>query len=90
MSLSKTFAILIGGLALVAHQAIAAPNPATDGRIDPQVRVFLDHINKDSSPFWPLPQPKPQDILTALQSKTPVDMSGVTTTEKTITRTAST
>jgi acetyl esterase/lipase len=63
----------------------AAPNPATDTRIDPQIRSFLAELNKDSSPFWELPQPKPQDILTALQSQTPVDMSGVTTTEKTIT-----
>jgi len=62
----------------------AAPNGATDPRIDPQVRSFLAKINKDASPFWELPQPKPQEILTALQSQTVVDMSGVTTTERTI------
>jgi acetyl esterase len=62
------------------------PNAATDTRIDPQVRAFLAELNKDSSPFWELPQPKPQEILTALQNKTPVDMSGVTTTERTITQ----
>ena len=45
---------------------------------------FLAKINKDSSPFWELPQPKPQEILTGLQSQTPVDMSGVSTTEQTI------
>ncbi len=66
--------------------AVAAPNAATDPRIDPQVRSFLAEINKDSSPFWELPQPKPQEILTGLQSKTVVDMSGVTTTEQTITQ----
>ncbi|GIQ78288.1 alpha/beta hydrolase [Bradyrhizobium sp. RD5-C2] len=64
----------------------ATPDPATDPRIDPQVRAFLKEINKDSSPFWELPQPKPQDILTGLQNKTPVDMSGVSTTEQTITQ----
>jgi acetyl esterase/lipase len=64
--------------------AVAAPNAATDPRIDPQVRSFLATINKDSSPFWELPQPKPQEILTGLQSQTAVDMSGVTTTERTI------
>ena len=64
--------------------AAAAPDAATDPRIDPQVRSFLAKINKDSSPFWELPQPKPQEILTGLQSQTPVDMSGVTTTEQTI------
>jgi acetyl esterase len=62
----------------------ATPDPATDPRIDPQVRVFLREINKDSSPFWELPQPKPQEILTNLQNKTSVDMSGVSTTERTI------
>lgn len=61
-------------------------NAATDLRIDPQVRLFLAELNKDSSAFWELPQPKPQEILTALQNKTRVDMSGVTTTEKTITQ----
>ena len=66
--------------------AEAAPNAATDPRIDPRVRSFLAEIDKDSSPFWELPQPKPQQILTELQSKTPVDMSGVTTTEQTITQ----
>jgi len=64
----------------------ATPDPATDPRIDPQVRAFLSEINKDSSPFWELPQPKPQDTLTGLQNKTPVDMSGVKTTEQTITQ----
>ena len=62
----------------------ATLNAATDPRIDPQVRSFLAKINKDSSPFWELPQPKPQEILTGLQSQTAVEMSGVTTTEKTI------
>ena len=62
----------------------AAPDAATDPRIDPQVRAFLAKINKDSSPFWELPQPKPQEILTALQSQTDVDMTGVATSERTI------
>jgi len=66
--------------------AAQAPNAATDPRIDPQVRAFLAELNKDSSPFWELPQPKPQEILTGLQNQTPVDMSGVTTAEKTITQ----
>jgi len=44
------------------------------------------HLNKDSSPFWELPQPKPQEILTGLQNETPVDMSEVTTVQKTITQ----
>jgi acetyl esterase/lipase len=64
----------------------AAPDAVTDPRIDPQVRAFLREINEDSSPFWELPQPKPQEILTGLQNKTPVDMSGVSTTEQIITQ----
>ncbi|MFM0017413.1 alpha/beta hydrolase [Paraburkholderia azotifigens] len=70
----------------MTQTAFAAPDAATDPRIDPQVRDFLREINKDPSPFWELPQPKPQEILTALQNKTPVDMSGVNTTEQTITQ----
>ncbi|MEK1886456.1 MAG: alpha/beta hydrolase [Phyllobacterium sp.] len=62
----------------------AATDAATDPRIDPQVRSFLAKINKDPSPFWELPQPKPQEILTGLQNMTSVDMSGVSTTERTI------
>jgi acetyl esterase len=80
-------AVLAAGAAVIsAEPALAqtSANPATDPRIDPQVRLFLDQINKDASPFWKLPQPQPQDILTKLQDQTPVDMSGVTTTEKTI------
>ncbi|HQS47540.1 alpha/beta hydrolase [Xanthobacter sp. VTT E-85241] len=84
MSLSKTLALLVTGLTLMAQQAVAGPNPATDDRIDPQVRAFLNEINKDSTPFWRLPQPKPQEIFTALQNKTQVDMSGVTVTDRTI------
>jgi acetyl esterase len=69
----------------MTNVAAASQNAPTDPRIDPQIRSFLAEIDKDSSPFWELPQPKPQDILTGLQSQTPVDMSGVTTTEQTIT-----
>jgi acetyl esterase/lipase len=77
----------VGGVIAMAQLAAAqAPNAATDTRIDPQVRVFLAELNKDSSPFWELPQPKPQEILAGLQNKTPVDMSGVTVTERTITQ----
>ena len=79
----KLLALTIGA-SLMTQVAVAAPDAANDPRIDPQVRSFLAEINKDSSPFWELPQPKPQDILTGLQSQTAVDMSGVTTTEKTI------
>jgi hypothetical protein len=32
--------------------AAAAPNAATDTRIDPEVRSFLAVINKDIAPFW--------------------------------------
>jgi len=78
------FAALTIGASLMTQVAAAAPNAATDPRIDPQIRSFLAEINKDSSPFWELSQPKPQEILTGLQSRTAVDMSGVTTTEQTV------
>ena len=78
--------IFLGGIVMTQAAVAQAPNAASDPRIDPQVRTFLAELNKDSSPFWELPQPKPQEILTGLQNKTPVDMSGVTTLEKTITQ----
>src|SRR5215831_2108210 len=84
MNLSSSLATLSLGTTLMTQVALAAPDAATDPRIDPQVRSFLAKINKDPSPFWELPQPKPQQILTELQSQTAVDMSGVTTTEQTI------
>jgi acetyl esterase len=74
------------GATIMTRAAFAAPNVATDPNIDPRVREFLLQIDKDPSPFWELPQPKPQEILTALQKQTPVDVSGVTTTERTITQ----
>jgi acetyl esterase len=82
----QKLAALTLGASMMTQLAAAAPNAATDPRIDPQIRSFLAEINKDSSPFWELPQPKPQEILTGLQSHTNVDMSGVTTVEKTITQ----
>jgi acetyl esterase len=86
MKIIFKLAALTIGASLMTHMAVAAPNAATDTRIDPQVRSFLAEINKDSSPFWELPQPKPQEILTGLQSQTPVDISGVKTIEKTVTQ----
>src|SRR5215831_11400374 len=86
MNLFSSLATLSLGTTLMTQVALAAPDAATDPRIDPQVRSFLAKINKDSSPFWELPQPKPQEILTELQSQTIVDTSGITTSERTITQ----
>ncbi|WP_342051376.1 MULTISPECIES: alpha/beta hydrolase [unclassified Cupriavidus] len=66
-------------------QTAIAQDVSTDPHIDPKIRSFLTELNKDSSPFWELPQPKPQEILTQLQGQAKVDMAGVTTTERTIT-----
>lgn len=67
-------------------QTAQAADVSSDPNVDPAIRPFLAELNKDPSPFWELPQPKPQDILSGLQAKTPVDMSGVTTSERTITQ----
>jgi acetyl esterase len=68
----------------MSNLANSNPNASDDPRIDPEIRPFLAALNKDNSPFWELPQPKPQDILTGLQSQTAVDVSGVKTTQRTI------
>ncbi|HVJ42595.1 MAG TPA: alpha/beta hydrolase [Dongiaceae bacterium] len=79
-------ATFITGAMIMSQSAVAAPDVANDPNLDPAVRAFLAPLNKDPSPFWQLPQPQPQDILTGLQNQTQVDMSGVTTIEKTITQ----
>jgi acetyl esterase/lipase len=83
-SLNQLTAVFLGGAVMTQAFAAEIPDAATDPRIDPQVRSFLAEVNKDSSPFWELPQPKPQEILTGLQNKTPVDLTGVSVTERTI------
>jgi acetyl esterase/lipase len=60
------------------------PDAASDPRLDPQVRKFLAELNKDPSPFWELPGPQVRAVLTGLQAKTPVDLSGVSIAEKSI------
>jgi acetyl esterase/lipase len=85
MRLTLALATLTMGTVLMTTAATSAPaDPSTDPRIDPQIRAFLTELNKDQTPFWEFPQPKPQEVLAGLQSKTSVDMSGVTTVEKTI------
>jgi len=87
MRLAFALVTLTAGITLMTNATIAAPaDPSTDPRIDPTIRSFLTELNKDKSHFWELPQPKPQDIIVGLQSKTPVDMSGVTTVERTLTQ----
>jgi len=85
-SLGRLPMFVLGAIMLTQAAIAQVPDAATDPRIDPQVRAFLADLNKDSSPFWELPQPKPQEVVTGLQNKYPVDMSGVTTVEKTITQ----
>lgn len=81
----KILTLLIGAT-IMTDTAFGAQSVATDPHLDPTVRSFLVEIDKDSSSYWELPQPKPQEILTNLQAQTPVDMSGVTVTERTITQ----
>jgi acetyl esterase/lipase len=71
-------------MSTIQAAAAATPDAATDPNIDPQVRTFLAELNKDKSPFWRKPGPQVRAVLTGLQAKTPVDLSGVTVSEKTI------
>src|SRR5437868_3483924 len=72
-------------MACSAHVTVAPADVADDPNLDPAVRKFLIPLDKDPSPFWELPQPKPQEVLTGLQNETPVDMSGVTISEQPLT-----
>jgi acetyl esterase len=62
----------------------ATVDPATDPAIDRRSRAFLEDLNKDSTPFWELPGDQPRDIVTALQERTPVDLSGITVEDRRI------
>ena len=83
--LMRTLAIiLMGATSVMAQTAAGAPAAASDPQIDPRVRTFpAEH----SSPFfWELlPGAQVRATLTDPQVKTPVDLSGVTIAEKTIT-----
>jgi acetyl esterase len=59
---------------------------ASDPRIKHQVRTFLRELNKYNSPFWELPEPQVRATLSDLQENTPVDLSDITITERTITQ----
>jgi len=84
--LARITTLLVGATMMTQSAFAQVADPKTDPNLDPKVRAFLSEVNKDPSPFWELPQPKPQEVLTALQNQTPVDMSGVTTTSRTITQ----
>ena len=78
-------ATLAVGVCLVTQAALAIAEPPIDRTIDPQVRAFLNEVNKDPSPFWTRPGPQVRATLTGLQNKYPVNMSGVTIADKPIT-----
>jgi acetyl esterase len=42
---------------------VVPADSSTDPHIGPQGRAFLTELNKDSSPFWELSQPKPQETV---------------------------
>jgi acetyl esterase len=85
MKCSPVHAMFLGAMMTMTQApATAAPNAATDPNIDPQIRIFLAELNKDTTPFWEKPGPQVRGVLTELQARTPVDLSGITVSEKTI------
>jgi acetyl esterase len=85
MKRSSLQAALLGAMMAMAQATMtAASDAATDPNIDPEIRTFLAELNKDSTPFWEKPGPQVRAVLTGLQAKTPVDLSGITISEKTI------
>lgn len=82
--LPRAIPLFVG--AMIMTEPAFAQDVATDPHLDPAVRAYLVEVNKNPSPtpLWELPQPQPQDAITGLQNKTPVDMSGVTISERTI------
>lgn len=87
MKLKHIAAALLVGLSTKA--GAQQLDPAKDPRIDPEVRAYLKGLNEASAgktPIYKLPGTGPADALTALQNQTPVDLSGIEVTEKTITQ----
>lgn len=79
-------AVLLGVAASVSAQSI---DPSVDPHIDPQVRTFLKGLNaagKGQTPIYKLPGTGPSDALTGLQNQTPVDLTGVEISDRTITQ----
>lgn len=68
----------------MSQAVLSAVDATQDPNIDPKIRTFLTELNKDNSPFWEKPGPEVRATLTGLQAKTPVDMSGVSITQKSI------
>src|SRR6185295_11394702 len=60
-------------------------DPAEDPDIDRRTRAFLRDLNRDRTAFWELPGDEPQRVMTSLQERTPVDLSGVTIATREIT-----
>jgi len=77
---------LLGFTVSASAQKIDA---SIDPHIDPQVRAFLKDLNaasKGKTPIYKLPGTGPSDALTGLQNQTPVDLSGVEISSRTITQ----
>ena len=55
---------------MTAAQA-AAQDIATDPPPRPPSAIASGRARKDPTPFWNLPQPKPQQVLSGLQNQTP-------------------
>jgi acetyl esterase len=84
LNCSFTFGILMGAIIAMSQTTMSAVDATRDPNIDPKIRAFLAELNKNNSPFWEKPGPEVRATLTGLQAKTPVDMSGVSITEKNI------
>jgi len=86
----KLRSILVTAVFGVATSVSAqSPDPSVDPHIDPQVRTFLKGLNaagKGQTPIYKLPGTGPSEALTGLQNQTPVDVSGIEISERTITQ----
>jgi acetyl esterase/lipase len=73
------------GVFMTTTQDHAAIDPAHDPAIDRRSRAFLAELNKDSSAFWELSGDAPRTVVTELQARTPVEMSGIEISERRLT-----
>jgi acetyl esterase len=59
------------------RQSSTVLDPAEDPAINRSTRSFLKEINQDSRRFWELPGEAPRAAVTALQDRSPRDVTGV-------------
>jgi acetyl esterase len=75
---------LILGALFTSQIAVAQVEYSSDPHLSPAVKTFLKPLNSGGKPLESLPIPEARNVLVNAQAAGPVDLSGITESEKTI------